>query len=121
MPDLELLVTMPESVVDGRTQSYRLVAELQLSQVIQGRWGELDQALFVVRDEEWGTTNFLRVVEPRDLQLPTVGPLRRTDMLDVLLPAASLADPFLYALLVDLRRLVSSHLETDISIDETLP
>lgn len=119
---LKLEIQRPEATTLGRTQSYRLIIQAQIlaedltqSSSSSADDGQLlaalqDPAIFVITTDDNQVESFERVVEPIELTtLPTAGPLRRTDRLDLWLPAGEeLANELLEALVEDVRLLLSS-------------
>jgi hypothetical protein len=103
-----------------RTQGYRTRLTLTLpGGALTGRLGVLDQFLFVVEEQAWGGQQFLRVVEQRDFQLGTSGPVFRTDVADIWTPGRELARQMLDHILADLTYLLNTHLGVNTAFTTT--
>lgn len=106
---LQLRVTEPDVYTQARTQSYRLIIEALPAPAREGLLGQVDSRIFVVQEQPWGTIDFLRVVESRDLSLGDAGSLRRVDSLDLYVPDPTTAQELVEDILEDVRRMLSDN------------
>lgn len=116
-PLINLVVTTPSVYTPVRTQSYKVdITASVVRNAVEGRFGFLDNRFFVVQDNEDGSTDFLRIVEPRDFSLPVEGPLRRVSNLSLYVSAKQVYEEMISEIVSDIESLVRAHLDDATSV-----
>lgn len=118
---LQLEVVEPSVYTEVRTLSYRVRVKAQLmGQPIEGRFGQLDEHIFVCQHTAWGSIDFLRLVEARDYGLPAgdapVGQPYRTNELDIYVASPVTAQELVAELLGDTEGLLAGHTDSAITV-----
>lgn len=116
---LRLEVTEPTVHTEARTMSYRVLIEASLvDDPIDGRFGDLDEHIFVCETNDWGGVDFLRLVEPRDYALPLAGELFRTANLDIYVASPITAKELVTEVLKDVELLIAGHTGAAVTITQ---